>query len=249
MRLIDLSIAIAADEHDPMKTEIQRFDHATGADMLGGPAGLSREDFPGGLGLSLEVITTTTHVGTHIDAPSHYGPTSEGKPARHIDDMPLDWFFGEGRLVDCRNQPIDQVISVEEVADQLGNGSLHGQIILLMTGADRLLGSAEYYSTFRGVGRQATAWMVERGARVIGIDTFGFDAPFPTMLKAYSISGNQGDLWPAHIYGREREYCQIERLANLDKIPTDRSFKICCFPVKIEQAGAGWSRVVAMVED
>ena len=31
-----------------------------------------------------------SHTGTHVDAPYHYGATSEGKPARTIDQVPLD---------------------------------------------------------------------------------------------------------------------------------------------------------------
>jgi len=35
-------------------------------------------------------IQAITHTGTHVDAPYHYGPTSEGKPARRIDELPLN---------------------------------------------------------------------------------------------------------------------------------------------------------------
>ena len=32
-------------------------------------------------------------------------------------------------------------------------------------------------------------------------------------------AGNQKQFWEAHYLGREQEYCHMERLANLDKLP------------------------------
>jgi kynurenine formamidase len=250
MRIIDLSLAIEPNEHDPMTTTIEWIDHGTGGDMLGRPAGLDRSAFPDSLGLSLEIVHTTTHVGTHVDAPAHYGPLCEGRPARTIDELPLEWFFADGVVIDCRDPSFGDTIGPAELETKLaaiGHQLSPGEIVLLMTGADRLWGTAEYFRKFRGVGREGTAWLVEAGIRVIGIDTFGFDPPFETMLAAYKASGRREFLWPSHIYGREREYCQIERLANLDAIPVPYGFKVVCFPIKVQRAGAGWSRVVAIV--
>jgi kynurenine formamidase len=55
-------------------------------------------------------------------------------------------------------------------------------------------------------------------------------------------------IWAAHRVGIEREYCQIEKLANLDQLPRPYGFKAACFPVKLEGGSAGWTRVVAMIE-
>ena len=54
-------------------------------------------------------------------------------------------------------------------------------------------------------------------------------------------------LWPAHLYGREQPYCQLEKLANLGKLPSV-GFTVACFPVKLAGLGAGWTRVVAIVD-
>lgn len=44
----------------------------------------------------------------------------------------------------------------------------------------------------------------------------------------------------AHFAGIEKEYCQIEKLVNLDKIPKPYDFKVAAFPVKIRgTSGAG----------
>jgi kynurenine formamidase len=55
-------------------------------------------------------------------------------------------------------------------------------------------------------------------------------------------------LWAAHFVGKEKEYCQIEKLANLEKIPQPFGFKVAVFPIKVEGASAGWARPVAIIE-
>ena len=60
---------------------------------------------------------------------------------------------------------------------------------------------------------------------------------------------DKGVIWAAHYAGIEKEYCHIEKLANLDKLPRPFGFKVACFPVKLTGGSAGWSRVVAIVED
>ena len=44
----------------------------------------------------------------------------------------------------------------------------------------------------------------------------------------------------------EKEYCQIEKLANLEQLPPF-GFKVACFPAKIKGASAGWTRAVAIL--
>ena len=43
----------------------------------------------------------STHSGTHVDAPLHYGPSANGH-TRTIDEVPLEWCFGNGVRLDFR---------------------------------------------------------------------------------------------------------------------------------------------------
>jgi len=45
-----------------------------------------------------------THSGTHIDAPWHYNPVSEGKRAKTINEVPLEYFYGDGVVLDFREK-------------------------------------------------------------------------------------------------------------------------------------------------
>ncbi len=91
--------------------------------------------------------------------------------------------------------------------------------MLLWTGADELWGSAEYLSSYPGLSGKATRYLVERGVKVIGIDAWGLDRPIPTMLEEYRRTGDRSLLWPAHHFGREQEYLQLEKLAGLGRLP------------------------------
>jgi kynurenine formamidase len=53
---------------------------------------------------------------------------------------------------------------------------------------------------------------------------------------------------PAHRVGREREYCHIEKLANLHTLPRPFGFKVSVFPISIARASGAWCRAVAILE-
>ena len=53
-------------------------------------------------------------------------------------------------------------------------------------------------------------------------------------------------IWEGHKAGRDIGYCHLEKLHNLESLP-DHGFTICCFPVKIKGASAGWTRAVAIM--
>ena len=60
--------------------------------------------YSAGQGWAVEQIEAITHTGTHVDAPYHYGAESEGKPARTIDEVPLQWCFAPGVVLDMRHK-------------------------------------------------------------------------------------------------------------------------------------------------
>jgi kynurenine formamidase len=59
-------------------------------------------------------------------------------------------------------------------------------------------------------------------------------------------AGDHEQLWESHKFGADEEYCQIEKLCNLDALPAPTGYKVACFPIKVQGASGGWSRVVAL---
>lgn len=261
-RLVDLSVLVENSPSEPLKMKAERLDHVQGAKQFchevetrnaakqpADPRRLYPEDFPDSAFITLDTVTLPTHMGTHIDAPIHYGAECEGQPSKTVDQLPLEWFFAPGVRLDLRHKPAGAFITVEDIQialDATGHKLQPLDIVLIWTGTDRLWGKREYFSDAPGMSREATAWLTQQGIKVIGIDTYGFDRPFVTMLEDFWRTGDKGCLWPAHFYGRECEYIQIERLANLDQLP-DTGFQVACFPLKVKGLDASWVRAVGLV--
>lgn len=197
-----------------------------------------------------ETITLCSHSGSHMDAPWHYGPTSEGKPARTIDQIPLEWCCGEGVLLDFTHRRKGEVISRGDVIEALNkiNYMLKPRdIVLIRTDCSRYYEREEYQYIHPGMSREATLWLVEQGIKVMGTDAWGWDASLDVLVEEFK-KGRKDKLWAAHYAGQEREYCHMEKLCNLDKISKPYGFLVFAFPMKIEKASGGWVRAVAMVE-
>jgi kynurenine formamidase len=254
-RLIDLSVPL---EHDaasePMPAHIHYVRHdGEGLAQMRQFFGVRPEDlvWSGGQGWAVEEVRAITHTGTHVDAPYHYGALSEGKPARTIDHVPLEWCFAPGVVLDLRAKGNGDLITVQDLdaaLQKIGHRLQPLDIVLLHTGADKRLGSREYFAQ-PGLGREVVLWLVEQGVRVIGIDAYTLDRPFAAMVEDYQRTGDGRCIWPAHFAGITREYCQIEKLANLERIPQPHGFYVSCLPVKIAGASAGWCRAVALVPE
>ena len=84
--------------------------------------------------------------------------------------------------------------------------------------------------------------------KVVGTDAWSLDRPPWAMARDFLQTADSAYLWPAHFVGREREYCQIEKLAHLGDLPGATGYTVACFPVAVHRASAGWTRAVAMVE-
>ncbi len=253
VRLIDLSVPLEHDSRsEPMPARIHYVRHeGEGLQQMQRFLGVKAEDlvYSQGLGWAVEEMQAITHTGTHVDAPYHYGPTSEGKPARTIDQVPLEWCFAPGVVLDVRHKAAGSFISLADLQEALARIDYHLRpldIVLLQTGSDKRLGSPDYFAQ-PGLGREGVLWLVEQGVRVIGIDAYTLDRPFASMVADYQRSGDGRFIWPAHFAGITREYCQIEKLANLDQLPRPHGFHVSCLPVKIAGASAGWCRAVALV--
>jgi len=253
VKIFDLSYTFEPKEKvQALGVDIKYRTHEQGAqDML--PAfDCKLEDLPGRGGWSVETLTLTTHDGTHVDAPWHYAPVSEGKKAHSIDEMPIEWFYGNGVVLDMRHKPQGAAVTTADLKAALKkiNYTLKpGDIVCLQTGADRYWGTREYYNAGCGLVRESTLWLIEQGVRVIGTDAWGLDRPFNAIRADFQKSRDKTIIWSAHYAGMEKEYCQIEKLTNLEKLPRATGFKIACFPVKIRGASGGWVRVAAIFED
>jgi kynurenine formamidase len=268
MRLIDLSLPIDDTLIETHAATIDRITHATGVEhfnevvMAKQPKGMERfakgervakpHEIPDAEMLSLEIVHASVHMGTHVDAPFHYGSSCEGKPARRIMDVPLEWCYGDGVVLDFTHLKYPQNITRNDVVAALKKISYAlkpKDIVLIYTNGDKQLGTADYVHKYVGMMPDALEYILDQGVKMLGIDTIGLDRPCFEMFKEFLDTKDKAKIWPCHFLGRRREYCHMERMGHLGDIPKPFGFKVACFPVLVKDAGAGWTRAVAIIDN
>jgi kynurenine formamidase len=255
-KIIDLSVPLQAGiASDPpfMLPAITYIDHAETAPLVAGLfPGLRQEQLPDGEGWAIERVTIYTHNGTHLDAPWHYATTmNNGERAITIDEVPLEWCFGEGVKLDFRDKPDGYVCTADDVKrelDRIDHTLQPFDIVLVNTTAGAAYGRPDFIDRGCGMGREATLFLTRQGVRVTGTDGWSWDAPFSFTKRRFAETGDASLIWEGHKAGREIGYCHLEKLANLEALPP-HGFKVACFPVKVHKASGGWTRAVAILEE
>jgi len=155
---------------------------------------------PDGSSFANEVIVTSGHSGTHIDALGHFSrdgclhgglkvsevETRDGYSELNAADIPpilqpaviLD--VATARNVDCLNPGEEIAVSDIEKALTLSGGDIRaGDAVLVRTGWSKHWSDAETFNGRRGglpgPGEAAARWLLSRGATLVGSDTPAFE--------------------------------------------------------------------------
>lgn len=236
-------------KHEKMPHSIEYMGHDETAKKSTAVFGLGTEYWRDGTAWAQENVTLSTHAGTHVDAPWHYGPISAGGPAQTIDQLPLQWFLGDGFVLDMR--AVDRTVGIraEDVERELQRIAYEikpGDIALIRTDASEHFERPGYDELHPGMRECSTRLLLSRGVRLIGIDAWGLDRPFKIMVEE-AKAGDLHQLWESHLVGRQIPYSQIEKVANLKALPKAHGFCVIALPVSLERASGAWTRVIALV--
>ncbi|MFB6086985.1 MAG: cyclase family protein, partial [Haloarculaceae archaeon] len=197
------------------------------------PVAVERRETIADDGVRVTDLDVETHVGTHVDAPSHTVPDGET-----LDELPLATFDFEARVVDCTGGGAREAIRVSDLpsAASLADAT---DCLVVHTGWDDHWGTARYrdhpYLT-----AAAAEWCATRGLAV-GLDTFGPD-PTPS-ADADREGADEPDGLPAHhaLLGAGRPL--VENLRGLDRLPERVAFT--ALPLSIPGADGSPVRAVA----
>jgi arylformamidase len=118
-------------------------------------------------------IRTVTHIGTHIDAPSHI----LGEHAKDISDYPLETFVGPCRIVNTPCVAFEKIGLTKLVGD-LGDLA-PGSVVLVRTGWGRFFRGREYenVAAHPWFGADVAEWLIKKQVKMFGTDTISPDAP------------------------------------------------------------------------
>ena len=169
-------------------------------------------------------VSMGTHQGTHLDAMYHF--VDGGKT---IDQMPLDWFYGDAVLLRIPKKPREEIgiEDFQKYEDLLQPGAR----VLYETGWSRHFGQEDYFSDFPSLTLGAARYLVSRKIRLLGMDT-------PTPSR---------DWYQVHhiLLAKDAEIVIVEGLTNLDRVP-DR-FLFSGFPLNFQGRDGSPIRAVAIV--
>ena len=255
MKIIDLSVAIENDvAADPpgLGPRLHYKTHAEGArEYEGFFPGLKGADLAFGEGPAVEILTGSTHCGTHLDAPWHFASTmNHGEAALTIDQIPLDWCIRPAVKLDFRHLPDGDIVTAAQVQDALNAIDHQVQpydIVLMNTSAGAAYGQPDYIHKGCGFGREATLWLLSQGVRITGTDAWSWDPPFSFTRQRFAATGDASLIWEGHKAGLEGVFLHIEKLTCLDQLPP-KGFTLSCLPIKVKAGSAGWCRAVAILE-
>ncbi|MCF0237722.1 MAG: cyclase family protein [Sphaerochaetaceae bacterium] len=173
-KIIDISLPHENGGTEPYPPTFEFSPHEAGAARLGKLAGVEPEAFPHGMALATDKVSGSSHSGTHIDAPWHYSPVCEGKKSKSVDEVPLEWCFGDGVLLDMRHKNPGDEITIEDLKEALSkiNYTLKPMdIVILWTGCDKYWGTdtKTYLAMQSGLGISGLDWLLDQGIKCIGI--------------------------------------------------------------------------------
>jgi len=232
--------------------EVEFIDHKGGAEIMCRLFGCTAMELPEGEGWAEENVSLSSHLGTHVDAPWHYGSICAGARARTVDEIPLEQLFCDSVVLDLtEKRGTGQPITVEDLIGALDRISYRikpGDAVLIRTDHDKYDLQDPMRYNYPGLVRESSLWLAEQGARVGGTDALGWDRPFPVMIANYRRTGDRRFIWDAHFALREVEFYVVQQLANLESLPP-QGFKVAFFPLKLVGASAAPARVVAFVGD
>jgi kynurenine formamidase len=223
-RVIDLSQPLSRESQlHPFFPPTQILRHIMHADA---PAG--RPSF------NAEILITSNHAATHVDAFGHYDPAGV-----KITELPLDTFCGDALCVDIRDYPGGHDVTAAEVEKAVADSGQElraGDILLFCSDHyNRTAGTPAFLDGFNGISAEAVHWMADHGVKIFGVETISPDLVYLT------------DEYPTHKACAERGITHYENLNDLKEV-VNRRFQFYGFPLRLEPAYGSPVRAVGIVD-
>ncbi len=179
-----------------------------------------------GHGEIMHKIITVSHIGTHVEAPSHYIDARYETPGADISQLPLDIFIGEAVLIDASEKRPREPITPEDIRRA---GVKLNDIVLI--GNSRYAGALRPY-----LSAKAARLLADIKVKLVGFDdSVMVEEPQVSTLKDMRT----------HDYLLSSGIPIVEGLTNLGKLRCRRFFFIG-LPVSIEGLDAFPIRAIAL---
>ena len=185
----------------------------------------SAPNYEDGSSFQIGRIDMIANTGTYLDAPFHRYEDGADLAGIHLEQMAAL----PGRVV---RQPWENGLAVG--IGKFQGLDVAGKAVLVHTGWDRHWGSEAYFDDHPFLTAEAAAWLVDQGARLVGIDSHNID---DTRTKSR----------PVHSTLLAAGVLICEHMTNLGALP-DAGFAFTAVPPKIEGMGTFPVRAFARLE-
>jgi len=216
-------------------------------------------------GANGQLITTSNHVGTHLDGSLHFCTNG-----RDIASIPLDELYGPGVVVDLSDMAEDYgFYSSKDIEDRVE--VKENDILIINTGYHKYAwdqpeaDEIRYMCKHPGPSMEFAEWCIKKKIKWIGVDCGSADHPMNTKIKdwrpdlaiecAEKHGKTQEELFPKdhyqlmHIVLFPHNIIHAENLGGeIDKVLNKRT-TIGIFPWKFFGGESAFSRVVVFDQD
>jgi kynurenine formamidase len=179
----------------------------------------SRANYGGQAEFELTEMSFQTSIGTYLDSP--YVRYREGRDIAALDIAEL---VLPGLVVDLADAAAGDPVGLDRFEAALAGRAVAGHAVLCRFAWDRFWRSDSYYR-YPFLARPVLRFLVEGGARLVGVDSINID--------------DGGDpARPAHSWLLEREIFIVENLCNLAALPAGEPFRLFAVPIRTRGAGS-----------
>ncbi len=174
-------------------------------------------------GCSAQRLQLGNHVGTHVDAPSHFVPAGSG-----VDALPLQSLMGPARLVSLPRK--EKELITREDLESVSGLDRSCKRLILRTGWDARFSTPSFYQDFPVLTPEAAEYLADLGLFLLGIDT-----PSPSPIEDPGQKIHKTLLGAGIII--------IESLANLGAFPCGE-IDVCVLPLPLFSASGAPCRAI-----
>lgn len=179
-------------------------------------------------GYESDFVATSTHTGTHMDAPYHFDPDG-----RRIGDIPLSETIRPTKRADVRDVAGPNVeITLGDVREALPSTLDAGEFLFVHTGwSDEHMNTTSFYGENPYHAEEVAEYVVERDGRGLVTDT-AIDPPDAGYRNHYTLL--------------EADKVIVENVVNCDGLPEE--FTTVVAPIRLKNGDGAPARVFAIDE-
>jgi kynurenine formamidase len=174
-----------------------------------------------------EVIFTSTHLGTHIDAPIHFNSSGES-----VEEIPLK------KTVVLDNAKVLRIIKNDDEsidANEIKRYKIEkNDTVLIYTGWSSNKLHDKYFEKNPGLSKTAAEYLSGLGVNLVGIDSPSIDPAFDKEFSSHKVFSS-------------KSIPIVENLINLDRIKKD-NFIFIALPLKLKNCSGSPVRAVAIIK-